>query len=244
MTEENKAQFLEHAISQQPREACALLIVEKGREKLIICKNIAFESFDFVIDPNDYIRAAGLGEIVGVVHSHVGKPPLPSEADKVACSKGNVPWFIVATLTGEWHEFAPNNYKAPLVGRTWAHGVLDCYSIIVDYYKEFLNIELPNFERDFQWWKKGENLYLNGFKKAGFFEVPFEDMQKNDVILMQIDSPVINHGAIYLGDGLFLQHLQNRLSSRDVYGGYWQKNTVKIVRYKGVECEESGCSVN
>jgi proteasome lid subunit RPN8/RPN11 len=240
MTEENKAEFLAHAKTQEPREACGLLVIQKGREKLVICKNIAHEVFDFVIDPDDYLKAQSLGEVVGVVHSHVGKPPLPSDADLVNCSKSNLKWYIVASLTGDWFEFEPSNYKAPLVGRQWCHGTLDCYSLIVDYYKEELGIELPDFDREFEWWKHGKNLYIDGFKKAGFFEVPFDQIQKNDVILMQIESPVINHGAIYLGHGLFLQHLQNRLSSRDVFGGFWLKNTVKIVRFKGVECETSG----
>ena len=48
---------------------------------------------------------------------------------------------------------------------------------------------------------------------------------------MQVASPVPNHAAVYLGDGLILHHLQGRLSSRDVYGGYWQKITTHILRY-------------
>ena len=35
-----------------------------------------------------------------------------------------------------------------------------------------------------------------------------------------------------LGDGLILHHLQGRLSSRDVYGGYWQKITTHILRHR------------
>jgi cell wall-associated NlpC family hydrolase len=48
---------------------------------------------------------------------------------------------------------------------------------------------------------------------------------------MQVASPVPNHAAVYLGDGLILHHLQGRLSSRDVYGGYWQKVTTHALRH-------------
>lgn len=240
MTEENKQLFLEHARNEKKREACGLLIVFKGREKLIICRNVATYDGDFIVSPDDYLAASLQGEIIAVVHSHVNKPPFPSEADLVACFKSGLKWYIVGTGTGEWFEMYPKEYKAPLVGRTWAHGVLDCYSIILDYYKEVLNIDIPDFERDYEWWNLGKNLYLDNFKRAGFFEVPIESIQKHDVILMQIESSVINHGAVYLGDGLFLQHLQNRLSSRDVFGGYWLRNTIKIVRHKDVGCVKLG----
>jgi cell wall-associated NlpC family hydrolase len=48
---------------------------------------------------------------------------------------------------------------------------------------------------------------------------------------MQVASPVPNHASVYLGDGLILHHLQGRLSSRDVYGGYWQKVSTHALRH-------------
>jgi cell wall-associated NlpC family hydrolase len=44
-------------------------------------------------------------------------------------------------------------------------------------------------------------------------------------------SKVPNHGAVYLGDGRIGHHQQNRLSSIDIYGGYYQKMTSKILRF-------------
>jgi hypothetical protein len=56
-----------------------------------------------------------------------------------------------------------------------------------------------------------------------------DNLKVGDCFLMQVASPVPNHAAVYLGDGLILHHLQGRLSSRDVYGGYWQKVTTHIL---------------
>lgn len=237
VTDENKKIFFDHAKEQGNREACALLIIYKGRERLIICRNVAPYDYDFIINPDDYVKAETLGEIVGVVHSHVNSPPLPSESDSVACYKTGLKWYIVSMMSSEWFELYPKEYKAPLVGRTWAHGVLDCYSLVVDYYKEVLNIEIPDFKRQYEWWHKGENLFLDNFKKAGFYEVSIEYIQANDGLLMQIESPVINHGAVYLGGGMFLHHLHNRLSSRDLFNGFWKNNTIKVVRHKGVNVD-------
>ncbi|MGV1045414.1 C40 family peptidase [Limnohabitans sp.] len=231
----NQALALAHAADEFPREACGLLIVQKGRETYIPCRNIGVGTDQFVIHPEDYVRADRLGEIVGVFHSHPHLPADSSQADKVACEASGLPWFIVSYPSGQWHETQPSGYMAPLVGRAWAHGVLDCYSVIRDWYRAERGIDLPNFDRFDEWWKRGQNLYLDNFGSAGFEAlgaVQSQDMEVGDVLLMQVASPVPNHAAIYLGDGLILHHLQGRLSSRDVYGGYWQKITTHILRHR------------
>jgi cell wall-associated NlpC family hydrolase len=150
----------------------------------------------------------------------------------VACEATALPWFIVSFPAVKWIELQPQGYVAPLVGREWAHGVLDCYSLIRDWYDQERGIDLPDFTRFDEWWMRGGNLYLDNFETAGFSAVSSDDMDVGDVLLMQVASPVPNHAAIYLGDGLILHHLQGRLSSRDVYGGYWQKITTHTLRHQ------------
>lgn len=57
---------------------------------------------------------------------------------------------------------------------------------------------------------------------------------------MQVRSKngVPNHAAVYLGDGLMLHHMYGRLSSRDVYGGYWREVTRLVVRFSGGKIEK------
>ena len=85
MLAENKTLALEHARSEYPREACGLLVIRKGREVYARCRNIGVGTDQFVIHPEDYAAADIQGEIVGVVHSHPGMSPEPSQADRVAC---------------------------------------------------------------------------------------------------------------------------------------------------------------
>jgi cell wall-associated NlpC family hydrolase len=150
----------------------------------------------------------------------------------VACEASGVPWFIVSYPNGQWFELSPKGYVAPLVGREWSHGVLDCYSIVRDWYAQERGLSLPDFQRFDEWWRRGENLYVDNFGAAGFAVVEPDDLLVGDVFLMQVHSEVPNHAAIYLGDGLILHHLQGRLSSRDVYGGYWQKITTHTLRHQ------------
>ena len=229
MTPREEAFF--YAQKQMPREACGLFVNVNGKERFFPCRNIAEDGNDFVIHPEDYAMAEDAGDILKVFHSHVYSRPFPSETDKVSCEVTNLPWVIVSVPNGEWFEFTPSGYKAPLIGRSWCHQLMDCYSIIRDYYKENLNVTLPDFTRDHEWWNKGQNLYVEHFRDAGFYEIDPNDIQPHDVILMQIHSNVVNHGAIYLGNDQMLHHLHKRLSCREVYGGYYAKHTIKVIRY-------------
>lgn len=224
-------QALSLAEGRYPAEACGLIIIERGREVFVPCQNRADGNEHFIIAAEDYAAAEDRGEIVGVFHSHPDASPLPSEADLVSCEKTGVPWWIVSVPDRQWHRFEPNGYQAPLVGREFQHGVLDCYAIIRDWYKQFLDIELTDYSRRDNWWHDGvSNLYVENFRQEGFYSV--ETAQRGDMILMQIASSVPNHAAVYLGDGLILHHLQGRLSSTDVYGGYFQKVTTHILRHE------------
>lgn len=227
-----KARFVDQAKAEAPRECCGLVIIKNGKQFYIPCKNLARGTDNFILDPIDYEKADTAGEIVGVIHSHPNMSAKPSQADLVACEASGLPWFIMGYPSEQWEYIEPTGYIAPLVGRQWSHGVLDCYSIIRDWYLQEKNIELLNFERSDEWWKIGENLYLDNFEKAGFKQITLDELQAGDCILMCLASEVPNHGAVYLGDGQILHHVQNRLSTRDIYGGFWLKNTYGYYRYE------------
>jgi len=219
-----------HAELDFPRESCGLIIVAHGRPRYIACRNIATNDVEFAIDPADYAAAEDAGEIIAVVHSHPNIPPLPSEADRVQCETSGLPWIIINWPTGAIHEFSPVGYVAPLIGRPFHHGVLDCFGLCRDYYRT-IGIELPNLPRDDHWWIKGQNILLDHYASMGFHRIDEDDIQPNDALLMQVGAAVSNHTGVYLGDNLILHHLYGRLSSRDVYGGYYRKVTTHVLRH-------------
>jgi len=232
LTDAVKSSIVDHANRELPRECCGLVIIRKGKQVYVPCRNIGIGSDNFILCPEDYAKADQEGDIVAVIHSHPNMSAKPSQADLVACEASGLPWFIVGLPDQVWEYIEPSGYVAPLVGRKWSHGVLDCYSIIRDYYKMERGIDLLNFERSDDWWNRGGNLYLENFGKAGFREIKEDEVAESDVILMRINSTVPNHGAIYLGDGVILHHVHGRLSTRDVFGGYWRKNTACFLRYE------------
>lgn len=245
MTPATREAIRQHALADYPREACGLVIVAKGRERYWPCRNTAATpSEHFVMAAEDYAAAEDVGEIIAVVHSHPDASAHASEGDRVACETSGLPWVIQSVVLDQDGQPAadaiehiePSGYRAPLVGRPFHHGILDCWSLCRDWYAQEFQLELPDPERRDNWWDDGHSdLYTENLAAAGFTPISVSDIQRGDLILMQVRSRnlVPNHAGIYLGDGLMLHHMHGRLSSRDVYGGYWLENTRTVARYSG-----------
>lgn len=246
MTPETTAAIHAHAIAQFPKECCGLVVETLDGERYFPCRNLALTpSEHFVLSPVDFATAEEAGEITCVVHSHPNIPARPSQGDLVACERGSVPWMIVAVwkqpedtaphVVAEY-TFRPSGYEAPLIGRQFFFGILDCYTLIRDWYKRERGIDLPEFERRDEFWKdKGNMVDLYGqYKTAGFDDVTDGQLRVGDVPLMQVRAPFANHAGVYIGDGQIIHHLYGRLSSREVYTrSYYQEITRRVVRYQG-----------
>lgn len=233
LTAELRNEIMAHAKDADPKEMCGLIHIVKGRQQYHRCGNIALTPDEhFVIDPEDYAIAEDAGEIIAVVHSHPTSKPEPSPADQISCNNTGIPWFIVNPKTEQWGYCEPRDYELPYVGREFVFGVVDCYSLLRDWYRRELGLMLDDFQRRDRFWERNENLYVDGFQSQGFRQIPLDELQYGDGILMQLGADLPNHGAIYLGDQQILHHVQGRLSSRDVYGGYYVKNTALALRHE------------
>lgn len=229
-----REEFEAYAREQFPTEACALVV----GDRIKLCTNVSHDPLNsFEISAHEYAKAEELGEIVAVIHSHPTTTAAASMADLKSCEASGLPWLIFGVSCNEWSSIAPTGYKAPLLGRPYCYGVFDCWELVRDYYIQVLNISLPPLKAKYGFWNRGENVFLDSIDAAGFYEVPLSEIREHDLILFQIRAPVINHIGVYLGSERFLHHLNKNLSARDIFGGFWFKNTVKAIRYKGVLCE-------
>ena len=229
-----KTQIYAHAEQQAPVEACGIVILLKGRLRYIPCTNQLNSEDHFIISPTDYAKAEDLGEIMYIVHSHPKSSPKPSQTDLTSLELDTIPWIIVNPFIKEYSITNPSGYVQPLIGRTYHHGVVDCYTIIRDYYKQVLNIDLSNYPREDLWWETGKNYYNDRFPEQGFELVTDGSVKVGDLFLMRVGANIENHAAIYIGNNRILHHPMNRLSSEEVYGGWWQKITSRVIRHKSL----------
>lgn len=249
-----------HAEAAFPHESCGFVLQAADGTELYrpVPNSAAAPGESFRIDGAEYIAAEEAGDIKAVVHSHPGGPDGPTVGDRVACENSRVPWYVIpvhqatpgappkaSTPVG----IVPNGYRAPLLGRPFFHGVLDCYTLIRDWFDRERGVELPDYERPDDWWNHGLDLYLANLEHAGFrILTEREPMKTGDMVLMQVRSPVANHGGLFLGDeGLseapdlfplrnaMLHHFYGRNSERVVYGGMWASCTRMVCRHKSQE---------
>lgn len=229
------AAFRAHALEEHPREACGL-VTSGGYAR---CVNLADDPTEaFEIHPEVLMEHA---PVLAVCHSHTHAEAVPSAADMEGQLATGLPWGLCATdgerVSEPWF-WGAGVAPPPLLGREFRHGPSgsdgrgDCYALIRDWFHVERGIDLPEFARDREWWLAGGDLYRDGFAAAGFERVD-GDPRPGDVLLGQIRSPVPNHGAVYLGDGLMLHHLEHRLSAREPVGG-WRKHLTHVLRHRSL----------
>lgn len=161
------------------------------------------------MSPEDWLRAEMQGEIVALVHSHPGGLPWLSETDRRLQVQSDLPWWLVCR--GAIHKF---RCVPHLSGRRFEHGVTDCYTLFRDAY-HLAGIEMPDFHRGDDWWRHGQNLYLDNLEATGLYQVPLSAAQPGDVLLCCFGSSVPNHAAIYCGDSELLH--QTTEQTREVH---------------------------
>jgi proteasome lid subunit RPN8/RPN11 len=232
----SRLEIIEHAHMAFPNECCGVIIKTGKRQAVIACRNTSSTPHrNYRMHDEDLRSAEKHGEIIASYHSHCNQPPVPSEADKVDAEKNDLPCFIVCIPTEEFGFYAPCGYESALIGRPFVQGVLDCYTLFKDQLatRPEPAIDLPDFDREDDWWLKGQSLFLKHFPNHGFKRV-FDGLKKWDGILMQLRSPVPNHCAVYLGDGLMIHHPPDSLSRIEPYverRGFYAMNTYAIIRH-------------
>ena len=128
--------------------------------------------------------------------------------------------------------------------------MLDCYSLVRDWYARERGIRLRDFAREDGWWEPGRagDLYMDHYAEAGFRPLASDEtLAPGDVVIMQVRSDRANHAGVFIGaeplaeaPGLFplpdamLHHLYGRNSERVVYGGFWREATRIVLRHGGM----------
>lgn len=226
-----------HARACHPYECCGL-IVGRGKKQRVVCgRNVAADPrHRFVLHPDDYKTAEKMGDVAAIYHSHVDESPEPSPGDKAMAEAHRLPLIIVSWPSDQWSVYKPNGWRAELVGRPFVYGILDCWQVVVDCFGAELGVELKTpVQYGEDWWKRGQDLYREHLPGVGFVKVSAADLRPYDLILMQLDSPVPNHVAVYRGDGMMLHHPPGHLSGEHPYvcdQGYYAKCTVGFYRHE------------
>ena len=227
----------EHALSEFPKE-CVGVIWDNTYLPLV---NIHPEpTTDFRMEHSDYTKyKKGLQ---AVIHSH-NDFLHASKKDMVAQINSAVPWGIANVKNNNVQVFFFGDQlpTQDLFGRQFIGGVYDCYSLSRDYYKVVYGVDLPNVPREWDYWsnpdgnKHFEEQMLKLFETGQWRIVDKKDLQPGDGLMFRLrSSRVLNHCAIYIGDGMMASHMENKLSLREPI--FPVKNRIEVaIRPKKLE---------
>lgn len=204
---------IEHAKTEAPKEAVGAVVCG---EYLPLINRATDPESTFKVSQEDI---AGL-QIEALIHSHPKEPHWPSKQDMIGQQSMGVPWAIVTTekLSCIYGDYVPSIFLPNGLhnARAFMPNISDCFTIARQYFVE-LGHEYPDLPRDWEFWEHGQNLYLENLPK--YFDLVTQDplemrdkAQKHDLFLIKLRSDVPNHIGVYLGDGMVLDHMQNRLS--------------------------------
>ena len=224
--------FKEYAVSQQPKEACALVIQVGRKQEMVLCENTHTSPTEhFQISPEAWAEAEDKGDIVAVLHSHPGEGAraIASPHDIAVCNKTGITWGIYAPDSDEYAEIEPE--QRSLLGRPFVLGSDDCWGLIMDWHKT-QGVELSDWRVSYPWWEDQypDNLYYDNWQKEGFVE---SEEKPGCMVIMQVSANKWNHAGIITEDGQLLHHLYGQPSAVVPYKrGYFRDRTMICLRHK------------
>lgn len=212
------------------KESCGVVVAGK----FYPCENISVDKDNFIISPTDLLKIPS-GDIEFICHSHLTGSARPSIADIYNCNKGSIDWIIYSTTSNDIEYLNPKQYSIPLLGREYAFNATDCWAIVQDIYEAELNIKLGRpLILDEYWYKNSNvNIFEDHASINGFIQIKEPILQKYDILLFKSGSTQVpNHSGVMYEGNTFIHHLAHRLSTNEVFGGYWNKCLHAVYRYK------------
>jgi len=227
--------FVAHAKELAPNECCGIMVEHNGVYQYIRSSNLSDSPTNsFLLDP-DLVREYG-GMIKFVTHSHADTDCNPSDIDKASSEHCGIPFLILSLVDLKYFTYTPCGYRQPLEGRSFLYAASDCVTLVRDYYKWELGIEINDLVRSEAWWwvgKESSSPYrYDEIMNLTNFEKVTDDLRVGDVLAIRFQSDHINHLAVYMGDNVILHHHLGKLSGYEIYTYHWKKNTEFVIRHR------------
>lgn len=191
----------DHTAQAYPNEAAGIV---QGGEYHRLENTSMTPDRDVVLTDADLLRVADADIFF---HSHPDGIGCPSAQDMIYQQQLGIPFAVLTWPLPDLFFFGDQCARQPLIGRAFRHGVHDCYSLCRDFFAERHGVDLIDPPRGWNWWVKGESLYLDNFQRAGFQRIPIEEAtQVGDGLLFCFNYDVPMHAALVWDRDLLLHH--------------------------------------
>jgi proteasome lid subunit RPN8/RPN11 len=239
-----KSQIKEYSNCFVPNESCGLLVSshnskllannDKNNLTFFPCKNTSEEpTKHFLLDQRDYLKASKRGEIKALIHSQPHSDF--SELDKLNAVGHSIYSIVYCWLNDEFFYLDPQNLEInKYIGREFEIGKSDCFTLLREYYKNELNIQINDYPHKDGWYEENPRIIIENYQKEGFRVVELENIQKHDILISAFTSEYPMHFAINLGGNQILHHERNKFSNIEFLSDSYIRKIKMIVRHKNL----------
>ena len=263
LSDPQKTIIVQRAKLSPNEEVCGFImhrVRRGGDEGVKQLPNIAADRSDsFEIAESAVKRAVDSGKLLAVWHSHPleSQPAILSPEDIAMSKARGIPYLLYHPAFEQWDYFDPSGtHPFPLeldpaltpdqleyyLGRRFVWNRSDCASLVIDYYKGVLGINLLDYPRggidptcvaNEDWDVIQQNYAANGFRKLD----RDEPRQNGDSAVVCLAGPNPHHFVILhdASANVGLHILENQVSTKVFYGEALQQRTRLILRHKTME---------
>ena len=185
--DEIKKEIRQHALDEFPKECCGLIVPEGDGYKIVKCRNLLNAENKFLVDPEIFNHDDNRN-FTTVYHSHTHEKYVDfSEEDELMSNKISKDFLMYNVVNDTFKYYKYKNATVPILNRIFFPPILDHVTLVIDYYKQVLNIDFKI--------KNHYPNYLNGklldfFIDNGYKEV--NSAKKHDIILAKKENQNAN----------------------------------------------------
>lgn len=122
-----------------------------------------------------------------------------------------------------------------LLGKPWKVNETDCFTLVIDFFKQNFDIDIPNFARPEDWDADKLDLIRKLYPKAGFqLMQDWDDLRPGDVFATNFATSNPNHFVIYVGDNEVIHHRYGMNSTKESYRPAFKMITSFVLRHPDV----------
>lgn len=231
-------QIQQHTLDCYPNEMCGVLT----SDTFIPVTNVAENpQKNFKLDNLELGIVYTKFEPKAIVHSHcvdprkvqLFDPRTPSCEDIEGQKKSNLPWLIVGCegMSVSAPIYLPRVKNSNYYDRQFMWYMNDCYTLVQDFYKFELGIDLPDHKakEGYEVLRKQIQIFEPFITEYGFKEVSLDSLQEGDLLLVDNAGFEENHLVIYTQGQLLHQNTMSMLVPFETFLG----RVKKVLRYVG-----------
>tara|TARA_B100000131_G_C18107455_1_gene608430 strand:- start:530 stop:1381 length:852 start_codon:yes stop_codon:yes gene_type:complete len=158
LTEEIKNKIISHSKREYPNECGGIILTSIDEDVTMVNDSLTvIESKNLSSNPQEeFVMAKELinryhSNIKFIYHSHTKGQKSFSTRDKMVSEKLEVPLVLFDHKNKTFDFYYPNGFIPSLTGRSWEDtnscNKIGCFSVVSDYYKKILKIEMSDYEK-------------------------------------------------------------------------------------------------